>query len=119
MRIVSSACGIAMLLTIGLAAAQTRPDQKTDPTPIEIVAAQSGKYDVRTSRLGVLLADPAAKAVLQKYIPQLVDSPDLQQATSMTLKDMQLALQAYAPTLLPDKVLTQVQEDFNKLPPKQ
>ena len=49
----------------------------------------------------------------------VVDSPDLQQASSMSLKDMQQAVQAYAPDLLSDKVLAQIQQDFDTLPPKQ
>jgi hypothetical protein len=117
MRIVSPACGIGVLLSVGFACAQTPSDQKTVPTPT--VARQPTKYDVATTRMGVLLADPAAKAVLAKYIPQLVDSADLQQATSMSLKDLQQALQAYAPDLLSDKVLAQIQGDFDKLPPIQ
>lgn len=117
MRIVSPAYGIAMLLTVTVASAQAPSSQNTDPT--QTAAPQPAKkYDVATTRLGVLLADPSAKAVIAKYIPQLVDSADLQQATSMSLKDMQLALQAYAPDLLSDKVLAQIQEEFEKLPPK-
>ena len=115
MRVVSSACGVLMLLTICVASAQP-PSPKSDPP--QSVAPQAGKYNVATTRMGVLLADPDAKAVLTKYIPKLVDSPDLQQATSMSLKDMQLALQAYAPDLLSDNVLAQIQADFDKLPPK-
>lgn len=104
-----------MLFTVGVASAQT-PGQKSDP--VQIAAPQAGKYSVATTRMGVLLADQDAKAVLTKYVPQLVDSQDLQQATSMSLKDMQQALQAYAPDLLSDKVLAQIQTDFNNLPPK-
>ena len=85
MRIVSSVCGFLMLLTVGVAISQT-PSQKSNPP--QSVAPQSGKYSVATTRMGVLLADPDAKAVLTKYIPQLVDSADLQQATSMSLKDI-------------------------------
>jgi hypothetical protein len=115
MHIVKSVCGALLLLTVCVASAQT-PSQKSDP--VQIAAAQPGKYSVTTTRMGVLLGDPDAKAVLAKYVPQLIDSQDLQQATSMSLKDMQMALSAYAPDLLSDKVLAQIQTDFNNLPPK-
>jgi hypothetical protein len=104
-----------MLLAVFVASAQT-PSQKSDP--VQIAVPQTGKYSVTTTRMGVLLADPDAKAVLVKYVPQLVDSQDLQQATSMSLKDMQMALQTFAPDLLSDKVLAQIQTDFNNLPSK-
>jgi hypothetical protein len=97
-----------MLLAVFVASAQT-PSQKSDP--VQIAVPQTGKYSVTTTRMGVLLADPDAKAVL-------VDSQDLQQATSMSLKDMQMALQTFAPDLLSDKVLAQIQTDFNNLPSK-
>jgi para-nitrobenzyl esterase len=116
MHIASTMSGIAMLLATSLVPAQTPPAQNP---PAQAAAPQTAKYDVATTRLGVLLADAAAKAVLAKYIPQLIDSPDLQQATSMSLKDMQQSLQAYAPDLLSNKVLVQIQDEFEKLPPKQ
>ena len=116
MRIVSTACAITFLLTIGITFAQTPSGQKAAPPPT--VAPQTGKYDVATTRMGVLLDDPASRAVLEKYIPKLIESPDLQQATSMSLKDMQQALQPYSPDILSDKVLAQIQAEFDKLPPK-
>jgi hypothetical protein len=116
MRVVSTACGIVLLLATGITFGQTPPSQKAAPPAA--VAPQAGKYNVNTTRMGVLLDDPASRAVLEKYIPKLIDSPDVQNATAMTLKDMQQALQAYAPDLLSDKVLAQIQADFDELPPK-
>lgn len=117
MRIVSSVCGILMCLGAYIASAQTPPPtQKSDP--VVLPAAEPGKYNVTTTRMGVLLKDPDSKAVLVKYIPQMVESQDLDQASNMSLKDMQQALQAYAPELLSDKVLAQIQGDLNKLPAK-
>jgi hypothetical protein len=116
MRVVSTAYSFTLLLAVGIAGAQTSPGPKAPPPAT--VAPQTGKYDINTTRMGVLLDDPASRAVLEKYIPKLIDSPDVQNATSMTLKDMQAALQPYAPDLLSDKVLAQIQEDFDKLPPR-
>ena len=116
MRVVSTACGITLLLAVGITGAQTPPGKKAPPPAT--VAPQTGKYDINTTRMGVLLDDPASKAVLEKYIPKLIESPDVQNATAMTLKDMQAALQPYAPDVLSDKVLAQIQADFDKLPPK-
>jgi len=69
--------------------------------------------------LGVLMADPAAKAVLLKYVPDFAKGGDmLDQASGMTLKEMQGALKPYKPDLLSDKVLAEIDADLAALPAK-
>lgn len=79
--------------------------------------APAAKYSTSTTQMGTLLADPAAKAVLAKYIPQLIERPDMaERASGMTLKEMQDALKAYAPDLLTDDKLAKIDADFAALP---
>ena len=59
----------------------------------------------------------AAKAVLVKHIPQLVEKADVaERASGMTLKEMQDALRAYSPDLLSDAVLQKIDVDLATLP---
>jgi acetyl esterase/lipase len=58
------------------------------------------------STIGELLNDPAARAVLQRELPQLVSSPQIAQARDMSLA----SLQPYAPQMLTREVLKTVDE---------
>jgi hypothetical protein len=69
-------------------------------------------YAVESTQLGALLDDPGAKAVLDKYIPALVNNEQIQMARGMTLRQ----LQGYAADALPDAKLTVIQADLDKLP---
>ena len=66
-----------------------------------------------SSTVGDLLANPDAKAVLVKDAPGLV-TDQLSQANAMTLA----SLQQYAPQLLTDAVLAQINADLAKVPVK-
>lgn len=82
-------------------------------------AAAAARYSTSTTQMGVLLADPAAKAVLVKHIPQLVASPDMaERASGMTLREIQEAVKAYAPDMLSDKVLSAIDFDLAQVPVK-
>ncbi|MEO6361499.1 MAG: carboxylesterase family protein, partial [Sphingomicrobium sp.] len=64
-----------------------------DPWGAEIDAAEkkladakaSGKYNSLITPVGKLLDDPAARAVLQKHIPEVVGSPQIAMAREITL----------------------------------
>lgn len=82
-------------------------------------AAAAAKYSTSTTQMGVLLADPAAKAVLAKHIPQLIASPDMaERASGMTLREIQEAVKAYSPDMLSDKVLAAIDVDLAQVPVK-
>jgi hypothetical protein len=76
-------------------------------------APAADHYSSATTPIGTLLDDPAAKAVLVKYIPDTVNNPQIDMARGMTLKDTQ----AYAPDSLTDAVLAKIDADLAKLPP--
>lgn len=108
LRVLTITCALAVASVAGLSPAVAEPTQ----------TAAAVKYSTGTTQLGTLLANPAAKAILAKHVPQLVDSQsqNLQQASAMTLKEMQESLKAYAPDLLSDAVLAKIDEDLAKLP---
>jgi hypothetical protein len=64
--------------------------------------------------LGDLLDNPAAKAVLQKHIPDMIANPQIEMARSMSLKQMQ----GYAGDALPDAKLAEIDADLAKVPAK-
>jgi para-nitrobenzyl esterase len=100
--------GTALLVSIAPAAAfaQTAPAPATAP-------AATG-YSVEDTDIGTLLDDPAAKAVLDKHIPGFSTKDQIDMARSMTLK----GIQQYAPDMITDKVLSDIQVDLSKLPVK-
>ena len=106
MRKLPILCGLAMAALSTIAMAQSA----ASPAP--------APYSSSTTQLGTLMADPAAKAVLLKDAPDLGKAgSDMEQANGMTLVEVAAALKAYAPNLLPPKVLAQIDEDLAKLPP--
>ena len=52
-------------------------------------AAASAPYSTAETDLGTLLDDPASKAILDKYLPTLIASPQIDMARGMTLKQLQ------------------------------
>jgi hypothetical protein len=108
MRHILLACAAALTLSAAASARAETPTPAAAPTP---------KYSSSTTQMGTLLADPAAKAVLVKHLPRLVENPDMaERASGMTLKDLQDALKAYAPDLLSDEVLAKIDADLAALP---
>jgi para-nitrobenzyl esterase len=119
MRIKQSVCLLGLVLIASLSAAQAQPADKSAPplaTPPPTAAPPAERYDTTNTMVGALLDDPAAKAVLTKYIPELVDK--LGDAATRTLRELQSVLTAYAPDLLTDAKLAMIDEELAKLPVK-
>ena len=74
----------------------------------------AAKYTTAATEIGTLLDDPAAKAVLQKHVPELVSNEQIEMARGMTLK----TVQQYAPDQMSDKKLADIDADLAKLTPK-
>lgn len=80
-----------------------------------LMAAEAGAgYNVETTEIGTLLDDPAAKAILEKYLPEFMASGRTDGARGLTLK----TLAQYRPEMFTDKVLADIQAELSKLPPK-
>ena len=83
------------------------------PPPPPATKTADGHYASNMTPLGDMLDDPAAKAVLNKYIPDVINSPQIGMGRGMTL----MALQGYLPALS-DEVLGRIDADLKALPAK-
>lgn len=77
-------------------------------------APAAAPMSTATTDLGTLLDNPAAKAVLQNYIAQMIANPQIEMARSMTLKQ----LQGFAGDALTDATLANIDADLAKIPAK-
>ena len=101
---------LAMLLAC-VCVTETYAQSSTSPPPAS--AAQS-HYNTSDTDIGTLLDDPAARAIVDKYIPGFSAGPQIDMARGMTLKDVQ----QYAPDKITDQVLAQIDSELAKLPVK-
>lgn len=82
--------------------------------PAGVNAQAAIHYTTATTEIGTLLDDPAAKAIIEKYIPGMTTNDQVEMARAMTLKD----IQQYSPDQVTDKVLAEIDAAFAKLPAK-
>ena len=69
---------------------------------------------MQTTQVGVLLDNPATKAILERMIPTVYANEMFQtMGRSQTLK----SIQQYEPVALSDAVLAAIQAEFDKLAP--
>ena len=97
-----------ILLTAALALA---PVIATSAIAAEAAPAAAAKLSVEETDLGTLLDNAAAKAVLAKHIPDMINNDQITMARSMTLKQ----LQGFAGDALTDEKLAAIQADLDKL----
>lgn len=111
MRLFLIACGAALLGASHPALADTK-------TPAAATPAPAAAFSSSATQLGTLLANPAAKAVLLKHIPQFVNGlgDNAERASGMTLKEVQDALKSFSPDALPDAKLAEIDADLAKVP---
>lgn len=76
-------------------------------------AAQSATYSADTP-LETVVADPAAKAALDKTLPNLAKHPAFEQFKGMSLRQ----LQPYSQGAISDEALAKVDADLKALAPK-
>lgn len=75
-------------------------------------ATVTGKYTAADTPVGTLLDDPAAKAILDQFIPGFTTNEQVDMARGMTLKEVQ----QYSPDKITNEVLAKIDEEFAKLP---
>lgn len=80
----------------------------------DAAAANTPKLSTADTPLGELLDNPAAKAIVEKHLPELVKSDSIDMARGLTLK----ALQGYAADMVTDAKLTAIDTELAKLPAK-
>lgn len=79
--------------------------------PAAQAPTEKAKYSTSETDIGTLLDDPAAKAIVEKYIPGMTTNPQIEMARPMTLK----AIQAYAAEDVTDERLVQIDAELAKL----
>ncbi len=100
--------GFLACAPLAAAQAQSPAPQPAAPAPAAI------HYSTDDTDLGTLIDDPAAKAILAKYIPEILASDQIDMARGLTLR----ALQSYASDKLTDAKLAAIDTDLAKLPVK-
>lgn len=105
-------------LAFGLVAAtgvvaQDAPAPPAPPAPAAPASVPApAHYDLDTP-IEVLAADPAAKAVLDKYMPHLLTHPSYEQFKQMSLRQ----LQPYSEGKITDAMLADTEKDLKALTP--
>ncbi len=69
--------------------------------------AETSSYTTAETTIGVLMEDPAAKAILDKHVPGMTENPSISMAAGMTLK----ALQGMTGGKITDDMLAAVDAD--------
>ena len=74
-----------LLISLALLVASPALAQETvAPAQIDAVA----KYSIKTSKLGELLNNPQTKAIFEKYFPEVVNHPQINEGLDLTLPDV-------------------------------
>jgi len=100
-------------MMIGLLAAAIVAAPAFAETPAAAAPAAPG-YTTGETSIGDLLDNPVTKAVLDKYMPGMSANPQIDMARGMTLKQ----IQNFAPDMVKDETLAQIDADLAKIPVK-
>jgi len=100
-----------LMIAVAPASAQTAP---AAPAAATATATAPRHYTSADTDIGTLLDDPAAKALLAKHFPEMLKGDQIEQARSMTLKEVQ----PYAADMVTDAALASLDADLAKLPAK-
>lgn len=95
--------------TLAFAVAAPAWTSAAEPTA---ASASAGTFSTSTSPIGTLLDNPAASAILSKYLPDLVSNPQIEMARGMTLKQVQ----TYSSDTVTDEVLAKIDAELAKIP---
>ncbi|WP_369820994.1 hypothetical protein [Novosphingobium sp. CCH12-A3] len=101
----------ALIVALAAAALSASASAAEPARPEAAAPAAKPKYSTAETDIGTLLDDPAAKAIIDKYIPGMTSNEQIEMARSMTLK----AVQTYAPDDVTDERLAQIDADLAKL----
>jgi hypothetical protein len=71
-------------------------------------------YSTAATEIGTLLDDPAARAILDKHIPEFTANEQVDMSRGMTLR----SIQEFAPDMLTNDRLAAIDADLAALPPK-
>lgn len=100
----------AAIAALSMAAAPAMAQPPTQAAAPAAVEAAAGKLSVNKSKISEIIKNPAAKAALEKTLPQIAEYYD--QIGEMTLADVAPMSQG----ALNEDSLKTLQVEFNKLP---
>lgn len=100
-------------LALGSGVSAAAPSKPAAATP-SAAAPSAAHYTTADTDIGTLLDDPASKAILTKYLPDLVKSDQIDMARGMTLR----SIQQYSSDMITDQKLAAIDADLAKLPAK-
>ncbi|MBL4827000.1 MAG: hypothetical protein JKY66_04690 [Spongiibacteraceae bacterium] len=69
-------------------------------------------YNCTDTELGLMLDNPALKAIVEKHLPGLTNNDQVDMARGMSLKDIQM----YSPDEITDEKLAAIDAEIAKLP---
>lgn len=102
---------LAVLSLVTAAQATLAAEPARPAAPAAQAPAAKPKYSTADTDIGTLLDDPAAKAIIDKFIPGLTTNEQIEMARPMTLR----AIQTYAPDDVTDERLVQIDAELAKL----
>ena len=70
------------------------------------------KYAIKTSKLGELLNDPQTKAIFEKYFPEVVHHPQINEGLDLTLPDVV----QYLPDVVTPEKLAAMDTELKAIP---
>ena len=100
-----------LMVPITSVQAQQQQVQPVAPEP----GSEAQHYSVRTTKIGTLLDDPAARAILERLIPAVYANEMFQ---SMGREQTLVYVQQFEPVALSDANLALIQAELDKLPPR-
>lgn len=108
---------IASALVLAMTGAAVLAEGTAAPA-VPTQTASTAAYSSTMTPMGVLLGNPATKAVLLKMLPELVArmGDNMERVSGMTLKEIQEATKAYAPDALSDTRLSAIDVELAKVP---
>ena len=101
-------CAGALISTAAAPPVSAQVQSPTSSAPV------MERYSTGDTDIGTLLDDPAAHAILDKYVPAISKSPQTGMIRLATLR----SIQGYALQVLSDQVLANIDAELAKLPPK-
>lgn len=81
----------------------------TESSPAQLAAPT--RYSISETAVGILIDNPATRAIVDKFIPGLSTSDQIAAARSLTLKE----IQGFAPEAITDQMLSSIEEELAKL----
>jgi para-nitrobenzyl esterase len=79
---------------------------------VPVQVAPAAKYSVQTTKLGELLANPATKALFEKYFPEVANHPQINEGLDLTLPDVV----QYLPEVVTPEKLAAMDAELKALP---